>query len=57
MNRDENVSEILALAQLHLDEETYNWLNKWTHGKMWINQINRYLDDSNLAVNKEGALE
>ncbi|OVE80852.1 hypothetical protein BVY03_05160 [bacterium K02(2017)] len=52
MNKDSEIKKLMDIAKFHMDEETYAWLDQWTKGKMWISQINRYLESSNLAINK-----
>lgn len=53
MNKSKDVTKLLLIGKTYLDENSYMWLEKWTKGEMWINQINKYLEKSNLAIKGE----
>lgn len=53
MHKANDVKQIMQIARTKLDQQTYEWMEKWTNGEMWINQVNKYLDNSNIAINEE----
>lgn len=54
MNKTKDIKQLMQIAETKLDQRTYEWMQKWTSGEMWINQVNKYLDNSNIAINEEG---
>lgn len=52
MNKNKDIKKLMSIAKTQLDDSTYSWINKWTKGEMWVNQINKYLDKSTIAINE-----
>ncbi|MBF0104828.1 MAG: hypothetical protein HQM16_05830 [Deltaproteobacteria bacterium] len=50
LKKNAEINTLMDTAKTFMDKESYDWLNKWVQGKIWVDQINRYLDRSNLAV-------
>lgn len=49
MNKNKDVKKLMKVAKDHLKKETYEWLDEWTKGEMWINQLTNYLDKRETA--------
>lgn len=50
LNKTEDVKTLMKMAKENFSPEIHAWLEKWTRGEMWVNQINSYLDRKDVAT-------
>lgn len=49
LNKPDDVKKLMNLARENFNDEIYTWLDKWTRGEMWVNQISSHLEGKDVA--------
>lgn len=50
LNKTEDVKTLMKTAKENFTPEIHAWLEKWTRGEMWVNQVSSYLDRKDVAT-------
>lgn len=50
LNKTDDVTKLMVMAKENFNSDIYAWLEKWTRGEMWINQIGSYLERKDVAT-------
>lgn len=54
MNKKSDVDKLLNVAKRNFNPETYQWMEQWTSGQLWINEIDNYLEQRTAIQQNQG---